>query len=76
MVYMVETPEFQEWLEEMTGIPGLMDEGRMTVEDMCALASMGTFKCYLGGWTNPICVSAVGVSIACAGYKIWDWLTS
>lgn len=47
----------------------------MTVEDMCEIAHMATYKCYIGNIYNPICVAALGVDIACVGYQIWKWLS-
>jgi len=76
LVQMLESLEFRSWLEVATGRPGLVNQDKITAEHMCLLAGMGTYKCYVGFWLNPICDAAVGVDIACIIWQVHDWIAN
>ncbi len=61
MFELLESEEFQNWV----GTPGATKELPPEVQRACRYARYGTLKCYLGGWANPICTAAAGVTAAC-----------
>lgn len=44
---------------------------RRNMQMVCTIANVAAYKCYLGGLANPICIPAMGVSLACTAYDVY-----
>jgi hypothetical protein len=75
LVELLQSEEFMAWLRAQLGIPELEHPEKVSVDTICKIAGYGTAKCWLGGWANPLCHVAVGVSFACLVKDIYDELT-
>lgn len=75
LVELLANEVFLAWVSSQTGIQWDKESDRISVEGLCKIAGYGTAKCWLGGWANPLCHVAVGVSIACLVKDIYDALT-
>jgi len=71
LISLVQSQGFQDWLSEKCPKHDFLGVNRLTVDDVCDLAWYGLLKCKLGGPANPICVAAVGVTLACLVYKLY-----
>lgn len=74
LISLVASEAFESWLTMQLGtFPSVNGTKKMSVEAMCEIASMATFKCYFPMPGNFVCYAAIGVSGACAVYSVWKW---
>ncbi len=80
MTYLLDSDDFWQLISDRVydgNPPEGYDYRDHEQEKVCALAALGSLKCFpiLGGLANPICVPSLGTSIACAISSIWKWIT-
>lgn len=76
LVTLMSDPDFQSWLELRTGRSGLIDADKLSVETLCEIAGLASYKCWLPPYFgNFICAAAAGVGVACTIYSVWKWLS-
>jgi hypothetical protein len=62
------------WIAAQEGLPEIDFNSRLSLDELCEIATVASFKCAIVGIANFICHAAIGVNVVCAFFTVLDWL--